>query len=113
MLVSAKKLEIYETKDGKRPFEDWLNSIKDSRTQARIEVRLSRVALGNFGDCKSIGAGIFELRLHFGSGYRVYVGQDGDTLVILLSGGDKRSQESDIATAQKLWGEYNADRTVS
>lgn len=62
--------------------------------------------LGNLGDCKSIGDGVFELRISFGPGYRVYFGQDGPKVVVLLCGGDKRSQKRDIAKAKLLWMEY-------
>jgi putative addiction module killer protein len=69
-------------------------------------VRLNRIRLGNFGDCKSVGAGISELRIPHGPGYRVYFGRRGKTVVILLYGGDKRTQSRDIALAQTYWDEY-------
>ena len=64
------------------------------------------MALGNYGDCKPAGAGIFELRLHLGPGYRIYFGQEKQTLVILLMGGDKQTQERDILKAQEYWKDY-------
>ena len=96
----------YQTVEGKAPFQDWLHSIKDFVTRARIRTRVDRLELGNFGDCKSVGEGVSELRLHFGSGYRVYFGQEGPTLVILLCGGDKDSQSRDIKHAQEFWRDY-------
>jgi len=79
---------------------------KYSLHSARIRVRLNRVRLGNLGDCKAVGEGVMEFRLDFGPGYRVYFGQAGDILVILLCGGDKRTQSRDIATAKQYWQSY-------
>jgi putative addiction module killer protein len=97
---------IYETSDGKRPFSEWLTNLKDRRARAKIRARLNRVQLGNLGDCKSVGDGVSELRVNFGPGYRVYLGQRGTELVILLCGGDKGSQSRDIEKAKELWKEY-------
>lgn len=85
-----------------------VEGLRDIKTKARIEARLLRLELGNFGDCKSVGTGVFELRYMFGSGYRVYFGKDGDSVILLLLGGDKSSQSSDIKTAQEYWSDYNA-----
>ena len=74
---------------------------------AKLLVRLKRVKNGNFGDHRSVGDGVVELRIDFGPGYRIYLGQDGDR-VILLCGGTKRSQEEDIKTAKKYWKDYHA-----
>jgi putative addiction module killer protein len=81
-------------------------SLKDARTVGIIRARLNRIRLGNFGDCKSVGAGVEELRVDFGPGYRIYYGRHGLVVVILLCGGDKSSQAKDIRTAQKYWKEY-------
>jgi len=78
----------------------------DDSTQARITVALDRVERGNLSAAKGVGTGVFELRLDFGPGYRVYFGKDGDTLVILLGGGTKKRQQADIVAAQALWQEY-------
>ena len=83
-------------------FREWLGSLKDRRDRLRIDDRLKRLAAGNAGDTKSVGDGVRELRFHFGPGYRVYYMWHGDTLVILLSGGDKGSQRRDIALAKRL-----------
>lgn len=83
-------------------FTRWLNELRDVRAQARIQLRIDRVALGNLGDIKPIGGGVSELRIAYGPGYRVYVAQRGSVLVILLCGGDKSSQRSDIETAKRL-----------
>ncbi len=83
-----KIIVIYETEDGQRPYKKWLESLRDKATVARINARLTRLESGNFGDVKPVGNGVAELRLVFGSGYRIYYGLDGDKLVVLLSGGE-------------------------
>jgi putative addiction module killer protein len=88
------------------PFSEWLGSLKDARAVGIVRARLNRIRLGNFGDCRSVGAGVEELRIDFGPGYRVYYGREGSLVVVLLCGGDKRTQARDILTAQKQWKEY-------
>ena len=83
-------------------FIEWLADLRDMTARARIAKRIDRVAAGNLGDHKSVGGGVFELRFTFGPGYRVYFARSGDTIVILLCGGDKGSQERDIAQAQQM-----------
>lgn len=90
--------QLSETPD----FTDWLGYMRDRRARARIVVRLERLADGNFGDCKSVKGGVQELRVDYGPGYRVYFFQRGKELVILLCGGDKRTQDADIAHAKRL-----------
>jgi len=90
------------------PFDEWLDDLSDNKTVARILARLARVRQGNLGDCKSVGEGVNELRLDYGPGYRIYFGQKGPTLIVLLCGGDKRAQERDIRLAKLYWREYNA-----
>jgi putative addiction module killer protein len=102
----VKVITIYETKDGECPFKKWLKSLNDKTTIARIDTRIARVEQGNFGDFKSVGNGIMELRLDFGSGYRIYYGLDGEKVVILLIGGDKSTQRKDIRLAQVFWNDY-------
>jgi putative addiction module killer protein len=88
------------------PFSDWLASLKDSRAIGIVRARLNRIRLGNFGDCKSIGGGVEELRIDFGPGYRIYYGRHESCVVILLCGGDKRTQARDILKARQYWKEY-------
>ena len=83
--------------------------MRDKPTQARIQSRIDRLRLGNFGDYQGVGDGAFELRIHFGSGYRVYFGLHGAQVIILLCGGDKNTQARDIADAQRYWKEFLAD----
>jgi putative addiction module killer protein len=104
-----KELVAYKTEDQREPFTEWLYSIKDKVNQKRILVRLKRIAQGNYGDHKRF-SGIVELRFDFGKGYRVYCGEDGHTLVLLLIGGDKGSQEKDIQKALQYWEVYNEQK---
>lgn len=106
MEVKERDIEIYEQADGKRPFEDWLNNLRDGMTRNRIRSRLDKVATGNFGDFKQVGEGVSELRFTFGPGYRVYYALDGEKIVLLLIGGDKASQEKDIEKAKEFWNDY-------
>jgi putative addiction module killer protein len=98
-----KKLEL---QNGLVPFDEWFDSLRDKKTQAAVDARLTRVRAGNFGDCKSMGGGVFELRISFGPGLRVYYGLHGQQVVVLLGGGDKRSQSRDIRRAQQLWQQF-------
>ena len=91
---------------GRCPFEDWLDGLRDSALIRAVDARLTRVRDGNFGDHKSVGDGVFELRIPKGPGLRVYYGLDGAELVILLGGGDKSTQKQDIREAQGLWSKY-------
>ena len=99
------EIEFYVQKNGRIPFEAWLQGL-DQKTHDRIMARLDRVQLGNFGDHKTVGGGVSELRFFFGSGYRVYYGIDQGKLVLLLTGGDKKSQNKDITRAQEYWNLY-------
>ena len=100
------KLRRYQLEEGDVPITEWLCGLKDVRARAQIEVRLRRVSTGNFGDCKAVGEGVSELRLDVGAGYRVYYGRHGQTLVILLCGGDKGSQQADITRAKAYWADW-------
>ena len=106
MAVIKKQIEIYCTSNGKKPFISWLESLKDNKARYRIKERLDRITLGNMGDCKRIQQGISELRCDFGPGYRVYFGEEEQTLIILLCGGDKSTQEKDIKKAIQYWEDY-------
>ena len=83
-----------------------MESIRDVKARGRIEARLISLESGNFGDYKSIGGGVFELRLHFGKGYRIYFAEVDNMIVLLLCGGDKTSQQRDIGRAKTYWRDY-------
>lgn len=106
MDAMPRELRVYETPSGRVPFDDWFSRLRDGKGQAAIRMRLDRLEMGNFGDCSSVGEGVQELRIHVGPGYRVYFAEDGPQIVLLLVGGDKRTQEKDIKTAQSYWSEH-------
>ncbi len=83
-------------------FRTWIQGLRDERAQARINIRIRRLSLGNVGDSKSVGEGVSELRIDYGPGYRVYFARRGAEFVILLAGGDKSTQDRDIQTAKAL-----------
>jgi putative addiction module killer protein len=87
------------------PFRDWLAEL-DKATRARVQARVLRFETGNLGDHKSVGSGVWEARMDFGAGYRVYFGKSGGQLILLLVGGDKSSQVGDIKQARKFWREH-------
>lgn len=96
-------LEILQTDE----FIKWMKRLRDANARARINVRIRRISLsGNFGDVKPVGDGVYELRINYGPGYRVYYSQRGREIVLLLIGGDKSSQQKDIDKAKKLNAEY-------
>ena len=104
--MNEKEILVYLTSDGKSPYNEWFYALRDKTVQAAIRARLARVRIGNFGMYRSVGHGVWELKFYFGAGNRIYYGQDGDQLVILLSGGDKDSQSRDIKKAQEFWADY-------
>lgn len=91
-------IEIRQTAE----YESWFEKQRDLQAKARVLARIRRLSLGNLGDIKSVGEGVSELRITYGPGYRIYVKQQGDVLVILLVGGDKSSQKRDIERAKEL-----------
>jgi putative addiction module killer protein len=101
----------YQAENGKEPVTDWLASLRDKQAQAKMRVRLKRLEAGIFGDCESIGEGVQELREHLGAGYRVYFGRHGQTIVILLCGGSKKSQAADIKAAKQYWADWKRRQT--
>ena len=92
-MIEVRKTEVYVK---------WLDGLRDTRARARVLVRVERLAAGNPGDARSVGEGVSELRIDYGPGYRVYFTRQGRTIVILLAGGDKRTQSQDVGTALRL-----------
>ena len=105
-VAQTRELEIYRALNGQAPFTEWFESIRDLKTRTQIQSRIDRIKSGNFGDHRSVGDGVFELRFRSGPGYRIYFGQVGNTIVLLLCGGDKSSQSRDIERAKAYWQEY-------
>ena len=105
--AKEKEIVVYADPHGFKPWAEWLAHLKDPTARARIFARLKRLKQGNYGDCKSVGDGVFELRFFFGPGYRVYFGEIEGSIILLLCGGDKSSQAQDIKQAMDLWREYH------
>lgn len=101
----------YQTASGAEPVTEWLSSLRDKQAQARVRIRLKRLEASMFGDCESVGEGVLELREHLGAGYRVYFGRHGQSIVILLCGGSKKTQPSDIRKAQEFWADWKRRQT--
>jgi putative addiction module killer protein len=97
------QLEYYLDDNGNAPFLEWLYSLRDKVAVYRIRARLDRVELGNFGTAKPVGDGVSELKIDHGPGYRVYYAMNGKSVVLLLIGGDKSTQQKDIETAKTYW----------
>jgi putative addiction module killer protein len=96
----------YVTATGKDVFGEWFNTLHDKRVAAKVAVRINRLAAGNFGECKALREGVWELKIDYGPGYRVYYAKSGRTCVLLLCGGDKRKQAADINRAIEYWHDY-------
>ncbi|WP_242046455.1 type II toxin-antitoxin system RelE/ParE family toxin [Cylindrospermum sp. FACHB-282] len=112
MEVQPREIKSYLTNNGISPFYNWFDSLRDRKVKAKIRARLDRVEEGNLGDYKSLGDGVYELRIDYGSGYRIYFSQEGLTIIILLCGGDKSTQEKDIEKAKKYWQDYRSGDDV-
>jgi len=105
-LAKPSRVIVFADKNGNEPFTQWLYGLKDSVGRKRILIRITRLEQGNYGDCEPVGEGVSELRMFFGTGYRVYFGEDAENIVVLLCGGDKGSQQQDIKKAKAYWQEY-------
>ena len=106
------EIRHYVNSAGKDVYDDWLTQLADVRAQAKIATRINRLAAGNFGDCKPLRRGLYELRIHWGPGYRVYYSMIKREWVLLLSGGDKRAQSADIERAERYLQDYK-ERTAT
>lgn len=102
------ELRFYQTAERRRPFQEWLLRLRDAQAAARIEARLARLAAGSFGDSKPVGEGVMELRIDWGPGYRVYFARLGQVVILLLCGGDKRTQQKDIERAKDYFDDFKA-----
>jgi len=108
MEVQPRDIQRYSTPDGKVPFSEWLDSLRYLKAKFKIERRLDRVGTGNLGDYRAVREGVYELRINYGPSYRVYFGQVEETIVLLLIGGDKSTQEQDIRKAKTYWTDYRS-----
>ena len=110
--VTSRELTILEYLDrsGSSPFADWFATL-GATAAARVTTATRRLEFGNFSNVKGVGGGVFEYRVDFGPGYRVYFGKDGESIVILLGGGTKKRQDRDIASAHERWADYKKRKT--
>jgi putative addiction module killer protein len=102
-----KQVIFYADDNEREPFTEWLDNLRDTVGRQRILTRLVRLEQDNYGDYRPVGEGVNELRMFFGPGYRVYFGEDGEDIVVLLCGGDKDRQQDNIRQAKSYWKEYN------
>lgn len=103
-------IAYYLAETGGKPFKEWLDDLKDITARQKVRIRLDRVRLGNLGRNRSVGEGVYELKIDYGSGYRVYYALEKKTLILLLMGGNKASQDKDIALARKYWQNHKRRR---
>ena len=105
MSQTTNEIEYYKAPNGTVPFDKWINNLSDVKGRAIVRIRLGRIFRGLFGDCKSIGTGLYELKVQYGPGYRIYFGRLKNRIVILTAG-NKSSQKKDIKIAQAYWADY-------
>ena len=106
MSTQPREVIRYITPDGKIPLLEWTASLRDLRAKSKINQRIDRLQIGNLGDYKFVGDGVYELRIDYGGGYRIYFGQVGSVVILLLCAGDKSSQSKDIRRAKEYWRNY-------
>ena len=104
-MIRIREVSTYSTVHGEEPLMQWINSL-DNHIALRITERIRKLKQGNLGDWKCLGSGLFELRMFFGAGYRIYFSLEGDKIILLLCGGDKAGQRKDIAKAKRYLDEY-------
>lgn len=98
----------YQGRDGREPLTEWMRHLRDRQAYAHVLARLDRLENGNFGQCRPLRSGVWELKVDHGPGYRVYYGQVGKTVLLLLCGGDKRTQQADIERAVEYWKDFRS-----
>lgn len=106
--MTAQEWQVVDYIEGKGriPYREWFQSLRDFKAQAVIDARLARLRLGNFGKCEPVGQGVFELKIYYGPGYRIYFGKSTSKIILLLCGGDKSTQKKDILTAYRYWRQF-------
>ena len=108
MQITPRAVRNYITPNGRNPFREWLTQLRDKKARANIQRRIARLQEGNFGDFRRLNSGLCELRINYGPGYRVYFGMFASHIIILLWGGQKRTQQRDITRAQNYWNEIRS-----
>lgn len=105
-MMAEREIRKLQLDNGNVPFDDWYHSLLDKKMRAAVDIRLARIRLGNFGNCRHVGEGVNELKIDLGQGLRVYYGEHERKFVLLLGGGDKSTQQRDIRHATKLWKQW-------
>lgn len=113
MKPEQRAIRAYKLPNGSCPFKEWRQGIRDVIARKSIDVRIDRAAQGNIGTCENVGDGVFELKIDYGPGYRVYFAYEGNDILLLLVGGDKSTQKKDIKTAKTYWSNYEVQRNES
>ncbi len=106
--AEPKQVIVYQDENGREPFSEWVDELRDAKARRQVLRRLSRLKHGNYGDCSPVGEGLSEMRIHYGPGYRVYFREAGDDRIVILCGGTKRTQNKGIATAREYWKEFKS-----
>src|SRR5437762_11640419 len=109
MEAIERDVRLYRRRDGRVPYLDWFEALRDERAKQTVQSRIARIRLGNFGEVRSVGEGVQELKIDYGPGYRIYFAHDGPRVVIILCGGDKRTQNADIRAAKTYWSAYKQE----
>jgi putative addiction module killer protein len=113
MTDEVNKIEIYTDVEGKVPFLEWHLSLKDRKAASIVLNRIDRLKIGNLGYCPDLADGVWEMKIDFGPGYRVYFARSGKTVYLLLAGGDKSTQKANIKEAKRRWQEYQKRKSVT
>ncbi len=111
MFLMPQNITFYIARNGRKPFMEWFNEL-DTETSIIIHERLEKIKTGYFGDHKNLGDGVFELRIHVGAGYRIYFGKYNRNIILLLCGGNKRTQNKDIKKSKTYWENYKNDQNI-
>lgn len=106
MFDQSLEIDYYQSQSGYTPFRNWFETLRDRNAKAVIDARLIRLRLGNLGRCATLGAGLYELKINYGPGYRVYFDKAAQKLILLLCGGDKSTQAQDIRIAHRYWKDF-------
>ena len=112
MADEVNQIEIYRDADGNAPFYEWHLSLKDRKAASIVLNRIDRLKIGNPGYCRDLADGVWEMKIDFGPGYRIYFARSGKTVYLLLAGGDKSTQKADIKEAKRRWQEYQKRTSV-
>jgi len=105
-----REVRLYRTVEGRIPFLDWIEALRDERAKQKIQARIARIRLGNLGNTRPVGEGVQELKIDYGPGYRVYFAQHGARILIILCGGDKSTQAADIKAAKDFWNQFKKEQ---